>query len=339
MKFWEFIKDKAATICLQAAVLIMIVVMLLGFAGGSVSLVLLITITYLAGFTLSVVLEYRRKRNFYNNLLSIYEKLDKKNLIAELLSPPDFFEGAFLYDMLKSSNKACLEEINRYKFLQEEYREYIELWVHELKNPIASAKLVIQNNPSAATESILEEIEKIEAFVEQALYYSRSNAVEKDYLIREINLKDLCLGVIKKNAKLFIQNNVSARTGDLDFIVFSDAKWLFYILNQLIANSVKYAKEEGAWVLIRAEEKENGVHLYFEDNGTGIRANELPRIFDKGFTGSNGRKSEKSTGMGLYIVKKLCGKLGLGIAARSSQGEGTEICITFPKNSMTGIIS
>jgi signal transduction histidine kinase len=338
MKFWEFIKDKTAAIGLHAAVLVLTVATLLGFAGVSASLVLLIAFTYLAGFLLTLLLEYRKKKNFYNNLLSVYGNLDKKNLIAELISPPDFFEGAYLYDMLRSSNKACLEEINRYKFLQEEYREYIELWVHELKNPIASGKLIIQNNPSPAGESILEELEKIESFVEQALYYSRSNTVEKDYLIRKLDLKDLCFGVIKRNARLLIQNNVAARTGNLDFTVFCDAKWLFYILNQLAANSVKYARDEGAWVLIRAEEGENGVRLFFEDNGIGIPANELPRIFDKGFTGSNGRQSEKSTGMGLYIVKKLCGKLGLGIDARSSAGGGTEICITFPKNSMTGIV-
>jgi signal transduction histidine kinase len=338
MKLLDFIKDKAITICLHAAVLILTAATLLGFAGEPVSLVVLIAITYLAGIALSLFLEYRKKRNFYDQLLSVYENLDKKNLIAELIGPPDFFEGAYLYDMLKRSNKACLEEINRYKFLQEEYREYIELWVHELKNPIASGKLILQNNPSDASDSILEEIEKIEAYVEQALYYSRSNTVEKDYLIRELNLKDLCFEVIKRNAGLFIRNNVSARTGDLDFKVFCDAKWLFYILNQLAVNAVKYAGEGEAWVLVRAEKKENGVRLFFEDNGIGIPANELPRIFDKGFTGSNGRKTEKSTGMGLYIVKKLCDKLGLGIAARSSPGEGTGICITFPVGSMTGVI-
>lgn len=338
MRFWEFVKDKAATIGLQIAVLILTAAMLLGFARGLDSLVWLITATYLAGFLVSLLLEYRKKRKFYCNLLSIYDNLDKKNLIAELISPPDFFEGAFLYDMLKSANKACLEEINRYKFLQEEYREYIELWVHELKNPVASSKLIIQNNPSGSMESMLEEIEKIEGFVEQALYYSRSNAVEKDYLIRGLNLKNLCFEVVKRNAKLFIQNNVAARTGDLDFTVFCDAKWLSFILNQLAANSIKYAREEGAWVMIRAQEKENGVHLHFEDNGIGIPSNELPRIFEKGFTGSNGRKLEKSTGMGLYIVEKLCDKLGLGIIARSVPGEGTEICITFPKNSMLKIL-
>ncbi len=338
MKLSDYLKDRAAHIALHLAAAALIVFVLLGFFGDSGALSVLVAATYLAALVASLWIDFQKKRAFYNNLAAIYEKLDKKNLIAELMDPPDFLEGVYLYDMLKSMNKACIEEINRYKFLQEEYREYIELWVHELKNPIASAKLIRQNNPTPATGSIIEEIEKIERFVEQALFYSRSNAVEKDYLVKEISLKELALSVLKKHAKMFIENNVAARTENLDFTVFSDAKWLSYILMQIMANAVKYARQPGACVTLRAKEEENAVHLFVEDNGAGIPQAELPRIFDKGFTGTTGRTDEHSTGMGLYIVKKLCGRLGLGISAGSAPGAGTTVCITFPKNSMTDVV-
>ena len=221
--------------------------------------------------------------------------------------------------------------------MQEEYREYLELWVHEIKTPVSSSKLIAQNNQNQAMNSIAEELTKIEGFIEQVLYYSRSNNVEKDYLIREISLKKLCFEVLKKNSKLFIHNNVSVITENLDFVVFSDNKWLEFILWQILSNSLKYSDKDSAWIKIYAQKKENNCVLYIEDNGVGIKENELKMIFNKGFTGSNGRKNERSTGMGLYICKKLCDKLGLSINAKSIFGEGTIISIVFPMNSMISI--
>ena len=338
MKIMDYMRDRAVHIILHLAIVFLTVMVLLGFYGDSGSVAVLIAVTYLAVLAVSFGIDFRKKKAFYDRLMDVYNNLDKKNLIAELVAPPDFLEGAYLHDILKKMNKACLEEINQYKFMQEEYREYIELWVHELKNPIASAKLIEQNNQAPATQSMLEEIEKIEGYVEQALYYSRSNAVEKDYLIKNLCLKNLVSGVLKKNAKMFIENNIAVRTDNLDVSVFCDAKWLAYILGQIMENAVKYAQDAGAYVAVRAGEKENAVHLTVEDNGIGIPPAELSRIFDKGFTGSNGRRDEHATGMGLYIVKKLCDRLGLFISATSVLGQSTVVRIVFPKNSMTGNI-
>ena len=338
MKLFDFLKDRAAHIALHLAAIGLTVIVLLGFVVDSGALVVLIVVTYLAVLVVSLGMDFKKKSRFYNALESTYEHLDRKNLITELINPPDFFEGVYLYEMLKGMNKACIEEINQYKFMQQEYREYIELWVHELKNPLASTKLIEQNNPSPATKSMLEEIEKIEGYVEQALYYSRSNTVEKDYLVKEICLNDLVGRVLKKHAKLFIENNVAVQTTALGETVFCDAKWLAYILGQIFANAVKYAKESGALVKVYGRKEQDAVLLLIEDNGVGIPSDELVRIFDKGFTGTNGRREEHATGMGLYIVKKLCDRLGLMITASSVMGEGTTLCITFPKNSMTGVV-
>ena len=125
---------------------------------------------------------------------------------------------------------------------------------------------------------------------------------------------------------------------NLDVRVYSDTKWLEFILHQLIINSIKYSKETEARIAVSAQEKENCCVLSVSDNGLGIPENELPRIFDKGFTGTNGRLRGKSTGMGLYICRKLCDKLGHSIGAESVYGSGTTISIVFPKSSMTEIV-
>lgn len=336
MKPLQFIKDKLVYIISHLTVMALTILIFSSFVpkGGS-TLAVIIGILYFVGASVPLIFEYQQKKDFYNNLLANFDSLDRKNLIAEMIEPSSFNEGRILYDLLKGSNKAYLEEINHYKTMQDEYRKYIELWVHEVKTPIASSKLIAQNNKSHVTDSILEELDKIEGFVEQALFYSRSNTVEKDYLVKEINLQDLCYAVLRKNSKLFIQNQVAVDTDNLNYTVFCDAKWLEFILDQLVINAIKYRKKEDAKIKLSAVQQENSIILSVEDNGIGIAENELPRIFDKGFVGLNGRKTEKSTGMGLYICKKLCDKLGLSIYATSSPGCGTTVSIIFPKGSMT----
>jgi signal transduction histidine kinase len=335
---FEFLKDKIVYIISQSivAALTVSIIWALDPLGGP-ALSMLIGILYVIGFVIPLVTEYHGKKEFYRNLLRIYDTLDKRNLIGEMTVPPQFKEGMILCDLLRGCNKAMLEEINKYKFLQEEYREYMEIWVHEIKTPIASSRLVAQNNRGPVADSMSEEIDKIEGYVEQVLFYSRSNAVEKDYIIKEVNLQRLCYDVLKRNSKLFIRNNIGAETDNLDVNVFSDAKWIEFILNQLLINAVKYSKKSGTQVKLSTRENENNVVLSVEDNGIGILEEELPRIFDKGFTGTNGRRYGKSTGMGLYICRKLCDKLGLSIEAYSKVGKGTRISIVFPKSSMTGI--
>lgn len=335
MKLYDFIKEKNSTILSMAFVLVITIFILwtLNPVGGP-ALSLLIGVLYILGTAVPLFAEYMTKKEFYNNLLCVFDALDRKNLIAQVITPPVFKEGIILYDIIKGSNKAMLEEINRYKFMQEEYREYIELWIHEVKTPISSSRLIAQNNESDVMDSISEELGKIETFVEQVLFYSRSNTVEKDYIIREIHLQKLCFDVLKKNSKLFIQNKISVVTESLEVMIYSDEKWLQFILNQILTNSVKYSDKPDAQVKITSRETENSVVLSIQDNGIGIQNSELPRIFDKGFTGTNGRKDERSTGIGLYICKKLCDKLGLAIHADSKFGKGTTVCIVFPKNSM-----
>ena len=339
MSLLDYLKEKTFYLACHFSVFFLTVAMLVVLlpSGGKQFAVLVGTL-YLLGALLPLASEYTKKKRFYDLLLRSFEKLDRKNLLAEVIPPPDFFEGAFLHDIVRRSNKAYLEEINRYKNLQEEYREYIELWVHEIKTPIASSKLIAGNNQNRVTESICEELDFIENYVEQALYYARSNAVEKDYIIKEIDLENTVYTALKRDAGLMIRAGVSVTAGDLAIKAYGDAKWLEFILHQLLINAVKYAKESEAQITITAQENENSCTLTVSDNGLGIPGNELPLIFEKGFTGTNGRMRGKSTGMGLYICRKLCERLGSSIYAESRPGEGTSIMIIFPKSSMTDIV-
>ena len=188
-----------------------------------------------------------------------------------------------------------------------------------------------------ATKSIDEELDKVEDYIEQALFYARSNTVEKDYYIKKSLLKDMVNESIKKNKNILIQEKVTMNLHDLELSVNTDSKWIVFILNQLIQNSVKYRKEEGrSEIEMYAKSGKENVILYVRDNGIGIKKGEITRVFEKGFTGTNGRLSnKKSTGLGLYLCKKLCDKLGISIELNSTQGEGTQIRLVFPKGSYT----
>ena len=218
--------------------------------------------------------------------------------------------------------------------MTEDYKEYIELWIHEIKIPISASKMVIENNKNAITKSIDEELDKVENYIEQALFYARSNTVEKDYYIRKVVLKEIVNESIKKNKSSLIQEKISIDIHDLEIEVNTDNKWIVFILNQIIQNSIKYRKKENSVIEIYANQGKENVILYIKDNGIGIKQGEITRVFEKGFTGTNGRLSnKKSTGIGLYLCKKLCNKLGIGIELNSVQNEGTEVKLVFPKDS------
>lgn len=194
--------------------------------------------------------------------------------------------------------------------------------------------MVIENNKNAITKSIDEELDKVENYIEQALFYARSNTVEKDYYIRKVVLKEIVNESIKKNKSSLIQEKISIDIHDLDIEVNTDNKWIVFILNQIIQNSIKYRKKENSVIEMYANQGKENVILYIKDNGIGIKQGEITRVFEKGFTGTNGRLSnKKSTGIGLYLCKKLCNKLGIGIELNSVQNEGTEVKLVFPKDS------
>lgn len=292
-------------------------------------------------FSACFFIEYYKKSKYYNNLKNKLEDLEEKYLIAEIIETSDFSEGRILKEVLQETGKSMLENVNNYKHLTEEYKEYVELWIHEVKIPIATGKMIIENNKNEVTESIDEELDKIENYVEQALFYARSNVPEKDYYVKKQNLTEIINTSILKNKRSLLQNKVKLNLHELNNAqVYTDSKWCIFIINQIIQNAVKYSKNNNKEIEIFSINNKENVTLHIKDNGIGIKRGELSRVFEKGFTGTNGRKiNQKSTGMGLYLCKKLCDKLGLKIELNSEENIGTEIILVFPKSSfIQGVI-
>lgn len=283
-------------------------------------------------FLIYFFIEYYKKKNYYNNLKESMMELSEKYLIAEITGNPGFEEGKILKEIVQETGKSMLENVDKYKYLQEDYKEYIELWIHEIKLPITSAKLLCENNKSEITNKIDEEIEEINNYVEQALFYARLDQVSNDFMIRKIKLADVIKNVLSRNKKIMIQNNMKVELKNTDVSAYSDEKWLEFILNQIIINSIKYKKEQNATIIIETTENKENVKLKIKDNGIGIKKSEIDRIFDKGFTGTNGRNQKKSTGIGLYLCKRLCEEIGMNLKAESIENEYTEMIITIPRN-------
>lgn len=337
MKLSKFLWDKKITILLLISAMVTIEIFLLIY-NFQTFIKIYIPISIFTMYGIGIGIEYIRKKKFYHMLFFNLEELDQKYLIREVIQEPGFEEGKLLISILEQTDKSMVENVKTYQIAQEEYKEYIELWIHEIKLPIAAGKLVVENNKNETTKSINEELDKIEDYIDQALFYARSNTVEKDYILRKTNLKDIVTESLKKNKTQFIINNVTVELKDLEKDIYTDSKWINFILNQILVNSIKYSKQEQKKIILSAEEEKERVILQITDNGIGIKENEVKRVFEKGFTGSNGRlEGKKSTGIGLYLSKKLCDKLGLGITLESKEGKGTCVTLIFPKNSFMRI--
>lgn len=331
MKFTKYIKDKIYYILAFIIYIILISIYLKAMETEIPAIIIVIaisTIFFCAGFIIS----YLKSNKYLKDIDKMMDNLTEKYLITEIMPKPSRAERLAYYRILKKANKSMLENISIIKQQQKDYKEYIESWVHEIKIPITSVKLLCENNKSDITTKIDEEIEEINNFVEQALFYARMDQVSNDFMIKNINLNNVIKNVLARNKKIMIQNNMKVELNNVNTNCYTDEKWLEFIINQIIQNAIKYRKEKNANIIITISENKENVILNIKDNGIGIKTSEIDRIFDKGFTGTNGRNQKKSTGIGLYLCKRLCQEIGMEIEANSKENEFTEIKIIIPRN-------
>lgn len=329
MKLREYLDDKIIFLGINLTIF-SIIAGVMFYSKVSFYLIFILFCIWFLPLLSYMIIDYLKYRNYFNSIDNILYNLDKKYLLPEVIGKVDFITGEKLNDILKVISRDMHENIKFYNDNQEEYREYIETWIHEIKTPIASSKLIIENNNNEVTKKIDTQIDKIENFVEQVLYYSKSDNVAKDYIIRELNLKDVVNKVIKRNYRDFINKNIKVEIDEINDTVYSDSKWIEFILNQIIGNSIKYINSKNGLVKINSKRIENSVVLTIQDNGVGIVNIDINRVFEKGFTGTNGRIFGKGTGIGLYLCKKLCNKLGIGLVLESKVDFGTTVKIIFP---------
>jgi signal transduction histidine kinase len=330
MNLGDYLKERIKVILLNFIALITLSTFLFS-VGNTFDTIITIAATWVLVYIAFITYEYRKRKVYYHDILKTAEKLDKKYLMGEIIDEPPFIDAVPYYYLIKKAGKSMLEEINKINNQRKDYKEYIEQWIHEVKTPISAIKLIEENNRTSTSRAVLEELENIDRYVEQALFYARSEETQKDYLIKEISLKQCVNKVLIRNKQMFILNNIDIDLTDLNKSVYCDSKWLEFIINQVIVNAVKYRRSLLPMVKIYTRDIKGGIQLIIEDNGIGIPDNEISRIFDKGFTGSKGRQNHKATGIGLYLCKKLCDKLGLLIAADSKENLYTKVIITFPK--------
>ncbi len=219
---------------------------------------------------------------------------------------------------------------NSYKEKEQDMLEYYTLWVHQIKTPIASMYLKIQSEDSEFSREIGMDLMRIEQYVEMVLCYLRLDSSEKDYIFREYSIDSILKQAIRRFAPQFIRKKINLEYETTNAVILTDEKWLLFVIEQLLSNALKYTKPGGSISLLW---KPNQI-LVVKDTGMGIAEEDLPRIFEKGYTGYNGRQDKKASGIGLYLCKRICEKLGYGIYVESEIYKGTEIILDLKRRKL-----
>ena len=374
MTFASYVIDRLAWLLLLCFALLLSV---LGMLIARVALGVLILILGVIALVTVLVLvaDYLRIRSFYRELSDLSRSLSSQAyLCSALTSSPHTREQAFVLSLMKTMTQAMVSQIEKTKQEQGDYRQYTELWVHEIKTPLAACELLLRNSdvPLQAGEMSLQagdcmpageraqageckqagdfsfsasasvnqrlglQIKRIEELVDQTLYYARSGNLENDFIIKNIQLDQVVKAAIHRYSRHMILAKVYPRLSNLNVNVRGDAKWVQFMIEQIISNAIKYRKPqaEASYIDISATQQTNdfGVKttvLSIRDEGIGIPASDCSRVFEQAFTGENGRAYAKSTGIGLFLVDKLARKMNMSVRLSSQVGKGTTVCLCF----------
>ena len=260
-------------------------------------------------------LRFRKRCAMLND---IYENLP---FMTEQLPPPDDITQEIFCEMIVKLHDINQNKLTRINGIRQDNTDYFTVWVHQIKTPIASMQMILQNEENDMCRELNAELFRIEQYAEMALQYIRLDSSTNDLLIRQYNIDSIIRQAVRRYAPLFIRRKIRLEYEPVSAKILTDEKWLLFVVEQLLSNAVKYTYS-------------GSVSISFSDNilkvldtGIGISSEDLPRIFEKGYTGMSGRKEKKSTGLGLYLCKTVCGKLGHKIYAESTVGKGTVIYV------------
>ncbi|WMM24114.1 sensor histidine kinase [Tissierella sp. MB52-C2] len=345
MNFKDYLKDKLLYIIIYfISIFLVITIMMLDLIIRKERLNIS-NIIY--GFVLSfialgviILINYMKKKKFYS---PINYSIDKDEHLQYIFNIPDNInnEYKFLREALVRNYTIYIDKLEKYKRNAKTQMDFNNRWIHEMKTPVSVIKLMLENEKDKmidettrkSYESIEEEIEKLSHGLEMALHTLRVNEFELDFKVEEVSLLEVIRNVINENRSAFIVNSIFPKIlSENDLIVISDKKWIKFVLSQILSNSIKYSKvkeSENKDILIKIYKENNDIILSIKDRGVGIASGDLERVFDPFFTGKNGRKYLESTGMGLYLSKDICRRLGHGLDIKSREGEGTTVKVTF----------
>lgn len=255
----------------------------------------------------------------------------------DFLPPPENMSEEFYQDIVKALYECKLELESKSRITRQEMTDYYGLWVHQIKTPIAALRVLVQSYEDAEDEDMRHlikgmklELFKIEQYVEMVLAYLRMETMSSDLAFDMYSLDDVVRQAVRKYSRMFILQRIRLRYETVDKKVLTDEKWLVFVIEQLLSNALKYSRAGEGCVSVYIEKDE----LVIEDNGIGIYPEDLPRVFEKGFTGYNGRSDKKSTGIGLYLCRSVMDKLRHEIRIESEPGKGTRVFLNFYRSKL-----
>ena len=328
MTLREFLSDRLFRVITQLLCFTM-AALFLRATGTQSGVLAILAAVFLLAFCAVQLSDFLSQRARLRELKSILDSLDRKYLFTECAPPPKNLYERRLFDLTRQAGRDMTGAVSDAEASQREYRDYVEQWVHEIKAPITAARLTCRDLDGETRRKLTAELAQIEAHVERALFYARAENPEQDCLFRQADLGKIAAQAIENHRSLLIQNGVRVETEGLDCKIYTDEKWAVFILGQLFQNAARYRGPEPV-ITLSAKPLGRQTQLIVHDNGIGIPAHELPRVFERGFTGSNGRACGGSTGMGLYLCRKLASFLDLELRIVSQEGAGTTVTLTFP---------
>ena len=331
MNLKRFIKENIKSILFNFSILIFINIyfLALNLLKGKMEEIYYLDVILIFIYIVAFIIKYGIWKERFSGLYEIIEEDNDININD--INKESLEEEIMTYIINKKDNN--YSKVLDMKDTQiKDMEEYISKWVHEIKLPISAISMILERIDDAKISTeIKNETEKINFLVNSVMYGSRATAAAEDIFISEVKLQDIIKQAIKNNAFMLIRNNIEIKLENLEHHIFTDKKWILYVLDQLINNSIKYSKEK-AEIQFYGEESDKYICLNIRDNGIGIAKEDLERIFNKGFTGTNGRNTRyKSTGMGLYFSKKILDKLGNSFEVYSVKNEYTLFKIKFNK--------
>ena len=259
---------------------------------------------------------FRARRLLLDRLLSRAEEA-----ADALPAPGDEIEAGY-QALLRALRADRLAEDLARREKYAELTDYYTLWAHQVKTPLAAMRLILQERDGAEAEELRCELRRVEQYVEMVLCYIRLDSDSTDYLIRRCPLNEILHGELRAASSLFIRGRIALEYEDTDYLALTDAKWLGFVIGQILSNALKYTPPGGRIAITMERDV-----LSIRDNGVGIPPEDLPRVTESGFTGLNGRGERGSSGLGLYLCRRVLKRLGHGFEIRSEQGKGTEVRI------------
>lgn len=258
------------------------------------------------------------------------EQLQQIELYYDQLENDQTLAGEDYREMIRALGKINIDNQTRSKEREKDSMDYYTTWVHQIKTPISVMQMILQNEDTEEHRELRAELFRIEQYVEMVLSYLRLQSGSTDYVIQEYPLDDIIRQAIRKYAPQFIRKKIKLDYKPTDAIVLTDEKWLLFILEQLLSNALKYTVNGSIEISVSDD-----LVLSVKDTGIGIAPEDLPRIFEKGFTGYNGRADKKSTGLGLYLCKQAADRLSIGISARSTPKVGSVFCLDLKSSPLS----